>query len=137
MQKQMIAQFQLLLNRKYVTAICDENDEVVACGLCLPGMGKAVQKSGGRLTPATIVRLLKAVKNPDTIDFALIGIMPKYRKSGLTVYMFTMLQDILNSSNIEYMETNLNMEDNMNIQALWKRFEHIQHKRRRAYIKKL
>ena len=137
MQKQMIAQFQLLLNRKYVTAICDENDEVVACGLCLPGMGKAVQKSGGRLTPATIVRLLKSVKNPDTIDFALIGIMPKYRKSGLTVFMFTMLQDILNSSNIEYMETNLNMEDNMNIQALWKRFEHIQHKRRRAYIKKL
>jgi hypothetical protein len=100
-------------------------------------MGKAVQKSGGRLTPATIVRLLKSVKNPDTIDFALIGIMPKYRKSGLTVFMFTMLQDILNSSNIEYMETNLNMEDNMNIQALWKRFEHIQHKRRRAYIKKL
>ena len=137
MQKQMVDQFQLLLNRKYISVICDENDEVIACGLCMPGIGQALQKSGGRLTPATLAKLLRAVKNPTTIDFALIGIMPKYRKSGLTVFMFTMLADILASGNIEYMETNLNMEDNVNIQALWKRFEHIQHKRRRAFIKKL
>ena len=36
-----------------------------------------------------------------------------------------------------YLETNLNLEDNVAIRATWKRFEHIQHKRRRSYIKKL
>ena len=137
MQKQMIDQFMLILNRKYITAVCDENDEVVACGLCLPGMGEALQKSGGRLTPAAIVRLLKAVKNPTSIDFALVGVMPKYRKSGLTAFMAIILEDILKDGNIQYMETNLNLEDNANIQALWKRFDHIQHKRRRSYIKQL
>lgn len=136
-QKQMIDQFMLILNRKYITAVCDENDEVVACGLCLPGMGEALQKSSGKLTPAAIVRLLKAVKNPTSIDFALVGVMPKYRKSGLTAFMALILEDILKDSNIEYMETNLNLEDNANIQALWKRFDHIQHKRRRSYIKHL
>ena len=137
MQKQMINQFMLILDRKYITAVCDENDEVVACGLCLPGMGKALQKSGGRLTPAAIVRLLKAVKHPESLDFALVGIMPKYRKSGLSVFMLTVLQEMLKGSNIQYMETNLNLEDNANIQTMWKRFDHIQHKRRRSYIKNI
>ncbi len=137
MQKQMIDQFQMLLSRKYIAAVCDENDEVVACGICLPGMGKALQKSGGRLTPAALCKLLHAVKKPDTIDFGLIGVMPKYRNTGLTVFMYTVLQGMLEDPNVKYMETNLNMESNANIQALWKRFEHIQHKRRRSYIKHL
>ncbi len=137
MQKQMVDQFMLLLNRKYIIAICDENDTVVACGLCLPGMGSALQKSGGRLTPAAILRLLKAVKKPTSIDFALVGVMPPYRKSGLTAFMALAIEDILKDGNIEYMETNLNLEYNSNIQALWKRFDHIQHKRRRSYIKQL
>ena len=38
---------------------------------------------------------------------------------------------------VEYMETNLNLESNVAIQATWKHFENIQHKRRRSYIKKL
>ena len=38
---------------------------------------------------------------------------------------------------LEYAETNLNLEDNMQIRNLWKRFNAIQHKRRRAYVKTL
>lgn len=137
MQKQMIDQFMLILNRKYLLAVCDENENVVACGLCLPGMGKALQKSGGRLTPAAIVRLLKAVHKPDTIDFGLVGILPQYRKSGLTAFMSVLVQEMLQDGNVQYVETNLNLENNPNIYTSWKRFENIQHKRRRSYIKKL
>ncbi len=137
MQKQMVDQFMLLLNRKFLTVVCDENENVVACGLCIPGIGKSLQKSGGKLTPATIVRLLKAVKNPESIDFALVGIMPQYRKSGLTSFMLTVLADVLKDGNVQYMETNLNLEDNVNIISMWKRFEHIQHKRRRSYKKEI
>ena len=137
MQKQLIGQFLLLIQRKYIAAVVDENDEIVACGLCLPGMGKALQKSGGKLTPSGLIRLLHAAKHPTSVDFALVGIMPKYRKSGLTTFMATVLHDILKDEKVKYMETNLNLETNANIQALWKRFEHIQHKRRRAYKKDL
>ena len=38
---------------------------------------------------------------------------------------------------IEYCETNLCLEYNYSIQAQWKFFDHIQHKRRRSYVKKL
>ncbi len=137
MKKQMINQFTLLLNLRYMAVICDENEEVVAFGLCLPGMGEAVQKSGGKLTPGCLIRLLKAVKKPKSIDLALVGIMPKYRNSGLSVFMITILADMFKDPNVEYMETNLNLEDNTAIRATWKRFEHIQHKRRRSYIKNL
>ena len=137
MQKQIIDQFTLFIDPKYIATVCDENDEVVAFGLCLPALGEALQKSGGRLTPACLVRLFKALRKPKAIDFALVGVMPKYRMSGLTTFMITVLQDLFADPNIEYMETNLNLEDNVSILGMWKRFEHIQHKRRRSYIKKL
>ncbi len=137
MMDQMVDQFMLLLNKKYIMAICDETEKVVAFGFCIPGIGKAVQKSGGRLTPATLVRLLRAVKNPTSVDLALIGVLPQYRKSGLTAFAITLLQDILTSGKVEYLETNLNLETNTNIQAQWKHFKSIQHKRRRSYIKKI
>ncbi len=136
MMKQVVDQFMLFFNKKYMMAICDENENVVAFGVCLPGIGEAVQKSGGRLTLCTLIRLLKTIKNPKCVDLALIGVMPQYRKSGLTAFAITMLQDILSSPGVEYCETNLNLESNQNIQAQWKHFKSIQHKRRRSYIKK-
>ena len=137
MKKQIIDQFILFIDPKYIATILDENEEVVAFGMCMPGLGEAVQKSGGRLTPACIFRLLKALKKPRSIDFALVGIMPQYRHSGLPVFMMTVLQEMFEDPSIEYMETNLNLEDNTAILSMWKRFEHIQHKRRRSYIKQL
>lgn len=137
MINQMLVQFKLFINLKYMLAICDENENVVAFGLVLPGIGKALQKSGGKLTPACLVRLLKAIKKPESIDLALVAIMPRYRKSGLSALVITTLQDMLADGSVKYLETNLNLESNKTIQAGWKHFNHIQHKRRRSYIKKL
>ena len=117
--------------------MCDEKEKVVCFGFCLPAIGKAVQKSGGRLTPACLVRLLNAIHKPDSIDLALVGILPQYRKSGLSAIVLTRLQEMLKKGNVQYMETNLNLETNANIQAQWRHFDFIQHKRRRSYIKKL
>ncbi len=135
MMKQMIGQFKLMLNMKYLMTICDEHEKVVAFGFCIPGIGSALQKSGGRLTPVALIKLLKAIKKPKSVDLALIGVMPKYRNSGLTAFGITLMQDILNSG-VKYLETNLNLETNTSIQAQWKHFNAIQHKRRRSYIKK-
>lgn len=137
MRRDTLSQFSLVLDLKYIEVICDENEEVVAFGLCLPGLGEAVRRSGGRLTPLCIMRILHAVKKPTSVDFALIGIMPKYRSTGLIVFMETVLDNILALPSVKYLETNLNLEDNQAIMANWKYFDHIQHKRRRAYKKAL
>lgn len=136
-RESMISQFKLVLNMKYIITICDEEEKVVAFGILIPGIGKALQKSGGRLTIPAIFRLLKAINHPESLDFALIGILPKYRGAGLNAYIICKLQDILEDSKVKYLESNLNLETNINVQGQWKYFKNIQHKRRRAFIKKI
>lgn len=137
MKAQVLAQFKLLINSKYIAVIVDENDEVAYFGLGMPSISKAVQKSGGRLTIPTLFRLLRAVKNPKILDLALVGVMPKYRSMGVNAVGLAALMEMMENSNIEYCETNLNLETNDKVQAQWKRFDAVQHKRRRSFIKKL
>ncbi|MBQ2602726.1 MAG: N-acetyltransferase [Oscillospiraceae bacterium] len=137
MKDMMIANFKLILDLKYVGVILDENNKLVALGLCFPSMSKAIQKSRGHLTPAALVRLLKAIKRPTILDLGLICVSHEYMNRGvgsvITAELYRMLQD----ERIEYAETNLNLEDNHAIQNQWKRFKAVNHKRRRSYVKKL
>ncbi len=137
MKKNLISNFKLILNVKYATVILDKEDNIVGFGLAFPSIGKAVQKSGGRLTPSTLVRTLKAIRKPKVIDLALIGVVPEYRNKAIaTAIVWEMLQ-MLTTGGIEYAETNLNLETNANIQNQWKAFKSVRHKRRRSYVKKL
>ena len=137
MKKQMVEQFILVVNMKYLFVICDENEKVVSFGFGIPAIGEAVQKSGGRLTLPTIYKILKAVKKPKVVDLALVGILPKYQKSGLNAIIIAELQKMMARDGLEYMETNLNLEDNIAVQGQWKYFKNEQHKRRRAYSKNI
>ncbi|MBR6039324.1 MAG: N-acetyltransferase [Clostridia bacterium] len=137
MKKMMIDNFRLIIDLEHVVCILNEENKVVCLGLCFPSIAKAVQKSRGHLTPAAIVRLLMAIKRPKIIDLGLIAVAPEYVNTGIPAVIAAALADMLNDPNIEYAETNLNLEDNMQIRNLWKRFNAVQHKRRRAYLKEL
>ena len=137
MKKQMIDQFILILNKEYLVLVCDENERVVAFALCIPGIGKALQKSGGRLTLPAICKVLHSSKHPDTLDLGLIGVLPEYQNAGINAVMLAQLIEMLASGKVEYAETNLNLETNTQVMAQWKYFDATQHKRRRCYIKKI
>lgn len=137
MKKMTLDNFKLLINKDNVGVIIDENDNVVSFAVCIPSLAKAVQKSGGRLTIPTIFRLLKAIKKPRIIDFCLFGVRAEYANKGVSSAITAYAMKLLFNPNIEYAETNLNLEDNHNIINQWKRFKTIQHKRRRAFVKKL
>ena len=137
MKKQIIDQFLLVINKKYLIIICDENEKVVSFGLCFPGFGKALQKSGGHLTPAGLFRMLKAVNNPEILDLGLVAVLPEYQARGVNAVILNCLLNMLKDSSIKYCETNLNLETNTQVLAQWKYFKQVQHKRRRSYIKKL
>ena len=137
MKDMMIANFKLIINLKYVAVILDENENVVCFGICLPSIAKAVQKSNGHLTLLTILRILKAVNNPEIIDLALIGVLPEYQMKGVSSSLIYQIQKMLKDDRIKFAETNLNLETNASIQNQWKNFDATQHKRRRSFIKKL
>ena len=137
MKKMMIDNFKLIINIKYVATIVDENNRVVCFGICFPSIAKALQKSGGRLTIPAIFRLLKALKKPNIIDLGLIGVLPEYQMRGISTAIIAALQKMISDGNIEYAETNLNLETNNNIQNQWKNFDGEIHKRRRSFVKRI
>ena len=136
-QDELINQFAAVINIDYFIVICDENERVVSFALCLPGIGKSLQKSGGRLDPITLVKLLHEAKHPKVIDLALIGVLPEYRAKGVNAVALNGMVEMMENNNLDHLETNLNLETNGNVQAQWKYFKATQHKRRRSFIKQL
>ena len=136
-QDELVEQFIMFINKEYAVFICDENERVIGFGLCFPGIGNAVKKSGGRLTLPTIIKLLRTVKNPETIDLGLVAIRPEYQSAGINAVIIDGMLEILEQGKVKKCETNLNLESNVAVQAQWKHFDARQHKRRRSYKKNL
>ncbi len=134
-QDELVEQFMLIVNKEYAVFICDENERVVGFGLCFPGIGNAVKKSGGRLTFPTLLKILKTVKNPETIDLGLVAIRPEYQNAGINAVILDGMLKILAKGKVKTCETNLNLESNTAVRAQWKYFDARQHKRRRSYKK--
>lgn len=137
MKKMMMDNFRLIIDTRFVAVILDENERVVCFGICFPSIAKAVQKSGGRLTLPALIRLLKAIKRPETIDLGLIGVLPEYKMKGVSSAILWEVMKMFTEQGIEFAETNLNLEDNANIRNQWKAFDGEIHKRRWAFVKKL
>ena len=136
-QEQLLVGFKLLLRSDNIVAVKNEKGEMISFGLYFPSIAKAVQPSGGRLTPAGIVRVLKAIKNPDVLDLGLIGVRKDYRNMGIPAMMMGIMIDILKTGKIDHFETNLTLVTNLNIITLLEHFDFVLHKRRRSYIKSL
>lgn len=137
MKKLLVANFNLIIDEKHVCVILDGDGRVVLMAICFPSIAKAMQISGGRLTPKSILRFLHDRKHPEVIDLGLIGVDPDWVNRGVSVCVASELAKMLRQPGVKYAETNLNLEDNHAIQNLWKRFNAVQHKRRRAYVKSL
>ena len=138
MKKMLIDNFKLIINMDLLGTIVNEKDEVVAFSIAFPAIGEAFQKSGGHLTLPAIFKFLKIKKNPKKIDLGLIGVNPQAEGgSGGILMMLAYLMNLMIEKDIEYAETNLNLENNINILNVWKHFNCIQHKRRRSFVKKV
>lgn len=137
MKNNLMSNFKLIIDLKHLAVVVNDNDEVVCMGICFPSIARAVQKSNGHLTPFALIRLLKAIKRPKVLDLGLVGVDPEYANKGISAVICNALADMLANDGIEYAETNLNLEYNSNILNMWKRFNAVQHKRRRSYVKLL
>ena len=135
MKKMMLDNFKLVIDINHVAVILDENDKIICFGLAFPAIADAVRPSGGKLTPLTLIRLLKALKKPNVIDLCLIGVEPEWLNRGVSVIISAEMMKML--KHVKYAETNSNLEDNYAIQNQWKRFDEQKIKRRRSYIKSL
>lgn len=128
-----------LLNFDFVTMVANEKDEIVAVGLGMPSLSEALRKCRGRLFPFGWYHLIKALKAKKMTDFdlLLIAVRPDYQDKGVTSLIFNEMTPHFTKYGIQRVETTSILETNHKSLANFADFEHIQHKRRRAYIKSL
>ncbi len=124
------------IDSDYVTCIKDkETGKLMAFSILMPSYAKALQKANGKLFPFGWYHLLQATKKNDAAAFYLIGIHPKLQGKGVTAVIFSEVYKTLIKKKIARLETNPELEDNLNVQLLWKEFNPTNHKRRRSYYK--
>ncbi|MDE5827668.1 MAG: N-acetyltransferase [Duncaniella sp.] len=127
-----------ILRLEYVSVVVDANDELVGVGISLPSLSKALRKCRGRLFPTGWYHILKAMKGyNDVIDLLLIAVKPEYQSKGVNSLFFYDLLNLYIKNGVKFAETNLELESNSQVQSQWDYFEKRQHRRRRAYRKKL
>ncbi|MBM7453192.1 GNAT superfamily N-acetyltransferase [Acholeplasma morum] len=131
--KQMIS----IVKLDYLWFVLDTEDNVAGFGLMMPSLANANKKNNGRLFPFGFLRILRALKKHDVVDLYFIAVDPKHQGKGLPALM---LEDGINEAmkrKIQYAETGPELETNLAIQAQWKDFDYINHRRRRCYTKSI
>jgi len=132
-----ITQYLGFLSPEFVPIILDETNKMVAFGIAMPSLSQALRKSKGRLFPLGFLYLLHALRKNDKGDLCLIAVRKDFQGKGVNSMLMTRLLDVFTRMGITSVESNPELEDNINVQAQWKHFEFRQHKRRRVFIKNM
>lgn len=133
-----IDQYLDLLNLDLLTLVVDRNDRLVAVGISMPSMSRALQKSRGRMLPLGWWHLLKGLKGKnDRVDLLLVAVHPDYQNKGVNAILFQDLLPYYIAKGYRYAESNPEMETNAKVQRQWEAYNPRQHRRRRCYSKKL
>ncbi len=111
--------------------------ELIAVGISIPSMARALIKNRGRLFPMGWRHLLHAFKHNDVVDLMLIAVKPEYQNKGVNSLLFTDLIPCFNQNGYKYAESNRELELNTKVLKQWEYFERDQHKRRRAFTKEI
>jgi ribosomal protein S18 acetylase RimI-like enzyme len=132
-----VKQFFSFLHPDFTKVVIDSKDQVVAFGLAIPSISRALQRCQGRLLPFGILHLLWAMKHPRLIDMMLVAVKPEFQARGLPAILMSEITRNSLRLGVLGAETNPELESNTQVQAIWKHYDSRQHKRRRCFIKRL
>ncbi|MGD9494083.1 MAG: N-acetyltransferase [Bacteroidales bacterium] len=125
------------LNPEFVKVVVDEHNELRAFIVGLPSLSRAMQKCNGKLFPFRFRHILHALKHPTEMDLLLTGVDPALQSQGVAAVLIFELQQVLLKYKVPFVETTGIFESNNKAITTWKNYEHIQHKRRRCFVKNL
>ena len=130
-----IKQYFGFINPDFAPLVVDTDDNLIAFGITMPSLSHALRKGKGRLLPTGFVHLLSALTKNDKGDLYLVAVRHAYQGKGINAILINRLIEVFNEFGIHSVESNPELEDNLNVRTQWKNFDHRQHKRRRIFIK--
>ena len=136
---QYVDMYLSMVDMSMLSFVENKDGDLIAAGLTIPSLSKALQKCNGELFPFGWWHLLKAMfwKRPDTLELLLVGVRPDYQNKGVNSVIFVDLFENYKRIGFKYAETNANLESNVKVQAMWEAFEREQHKRRWVFGKEI
>lgn len=137
--QQYIKSYLPLLDLRLVPIVVDKDDNLIGFGVLLPSLAKAFQKARGFMFPFGWWHLLKALKWNDTqtSEMLLVAVKPEYQGKGAVALIFDYIIPVHYQLGYKWSESNPELESNVKMQTQWDYFERENHKRRRAYVKKI
>jgi len=130
-----VRKYSKILRPEFISLVADQEDQLIAFGIALPSISKALQKTKGKMFPFGWYHLWRALRHNDRLDLYLIGTDPAWRNKGVHASIFYEITKTAIKYKIKKVESNPELETNVQVQLLWKGYDYRQHKRRRTYKK--
>lgn len=122
----------------HISMVVDKTDTLIAVGITIPSISKALIKGRGRLFPLGWYHLLKAIKGgTNVVDLLLIAVKPEYQNRGVNSLLFNDLIPVYIKQKYKWAESNPELELNEKVRQQWAYFEVDENKLRRAFTKKI
>ena len=121
----------------FIKSVVDKDGKLIAFAITMPSFSRALKKINGKLFPFGFIRILMAQKFNSRASLYLIGVHPEYQNKGVTAILFNDLQTMFNKRGINEVETNPELIENKSIQAFWKNYKNVLHKKRSTFKKEI
>ena len=110
-----------------------KDGKVVCYGMCIPSLIKAMQKGKGHIIPFGLAEYIRAMTKPKVADMMSVAVMPEHKNLGaVSIVMDEILRGCIKLG-IEYLETGPELEENHEVQNLWKNYGRELVKRHRCW----
>jgi GNAT superfamily N-acetyltransferase len=128
-----------ILDLNYLSMVENEKGDLVAFGITMPSIARALQKSRGKLFPFGWWHIVKSlmIKHEEGAEMLLVGVHPDYQNSGINALLFMDMFTKYHERGVVWAESNAILETNLKNQGQFRDFNPECKKRRRSYIKKL
>lgn len=129
-----------ILDLNFVSVVeRNEDNEIVAFGITMPSIVRALQKSRGKLFPFGWWYLIRSlfIKREEGVEMLLVGVKPEYQNSGLNSLVMVDMFKKFTLAGMKWAETNAILETNVKNQNQFKAYNPECKKRRRSYIREI
>lgn len=114
-------------------AVILKDDKVVAYGFSMPSMSEVLRKGRGHVVPFGILPYLRAMKHSDVVDLMSIGVTKEHANKGAVAMIMYHIFEGYIKHGVKELEGGPMLENNKNVQNLWKNYHPVLAKRRRCW----
>ena len=128
-----------IVDLRLIPMAFDQNNDLVGVAIMMPSLshalriGKGARHFWGYLPLAWTL----FVKRPKNTDLLLVAVKPEYQGKGVNALLIADLIPTYKRLGYRYAESNPELETNAKVQSQWDYFEHVNHKRRRCWVKEI